>query len=216
MRISVVCCTYDPALYDAFREAADSVLAQTHEDRELVIVIDGDRDLADRVESDYDDREDVLLHCNDRNIGLLASRNRGAELASGEVVAFIDDDAVADPEWLAELDATYSAHDALVAHKVFAYRTDPTWLAKRAFWQGYSKRAMAVLLPEPGGEESAFLSRLLTEFVPGRLRRLAANPSRRRAEQLFVLVLLTACVGFGYVYGALRYARFSGRTVSEG
>jgi len=316
MRISVVCCTYDPALYDAFREAADSVLAQTHEDRELVIVIDGDRDLADRVESDYDDREDVLLHCNDRNIGLLASRNRGAELASGEVVAFIDDDAVADPEWLAELDATYAAHDALaaggrmtpewvageprflpaefyflvgvthrgfaegprevrntfgsnisvrrdvfenlggfdtaiggrkgdshlqggetelgarlraeygrgvqynpdalVAHKVFAYRTDPTWLAKRAFWQGYSKRAMAVLLPEPGGEESAFLSRLLTEFVPGRLRRLAANPSRRRAEQLFVLVLLTACVGFGYVYGALRYARFSGRTVSEG
>jgi glycosyltransferase involved in cell wall biosynthesis len=315
MRISVVLCTYDPALYDAFREAADSVLAQTHTDRELVIVVDGDRTLAERVRSDYGDHEDVLVHCNEENRGLLASRNEGTELASGEVVAFLDDDAVADREWLTELDATYGAHDALaaggkmvpewvageprflpaefyflvgvthrgfaegprevrntfgsnisfrrevfrelggfdtaiggrkgdshlqggetelgarlraeygegvrydpdaiVAHKVFAYRTDPVWLAKRAFWQGYSKRAMAVLLPEPGGEESEFLERLLADFLPGRLRRLVARPNLGCAEELLALVLLTACVGFGYVYGAVRYARFS-RAVSEG
>jgi glycosyltransferase involved in cell wall biosynthesis len=305
MRISVVCCTYDPALYDTFREAADSVLAQTHTDRELVIVVDGNRDLAERVESDYGDHEDVLVHCNDRNRGLLASRNTGAELASGEAIAFVDDDAVADPDWLAELDATYTAHDALaaggrmtpewvageprflpaefyflvgvthrgfaegpgevrntfgsnisvrreifrelsgfdtaiggrkgdshlqggetelgarlrseyghgvqynpdarVAHKVFDYRTDPIWLAKRAFWQGYSKRAMAVLLPEPGGEESAFLGLLATEFVPGRIAGLLRRPTAARAEQLVALLVLTACVGVGYGYGAIRY-----------
>ncbi|PSP42224.1 glycosyl transferase family A [Halobacteriales archaeon QH_6_64_20] len=315
MRVSVVLCTYDPALYDAFREAADSVLAQTHEDRELVIVVDGAVELAERVEADYGDRENVLVHLNDANRGLLESRNTGADLATGEVVAFIDDDAVANGEWLSELVAAYERYDtlaaggrmvpewvageprflpaeflflvgvthrgfadgpsevrntfgsnisfrreifeelggfdpaiggrkgdshlqggetelgarlrheygsgvqynpdALVAHKVFAYRTNPMWLAKRAFWQGYSKRAMAVLVPESGGEEGDFLARLLGEFVPGRLRRLFERPTRERAEELAALALLTACVGFGYVYGALKYSRPASWSATE-
>jgi glycosyltransferase involved in cell wall biosynthesis len=322
MRISVVCCTYDPALYDAFREAVDSVLAQTYEDRELVIVVDGapasetsgsgeqqrcDRvpELAERIEAEYGDHEDVLIHCNDANRGLLESRNVGADLASGEAVAFIDDDAVADPEWLAELAETYARHDtlaaggrmiaewvagkprflpaefyflvgvthrgfadgpgevrntfgsnisfrrdvfeelggfdaaiggrkgdshlqggetelgarlrrehgsgvqynpdALVSHKVFDYRIRPAWLAKRAFWQGYSKRAMAVLLPDSSDEESAFLGLLATDFVPGRIADILRRPTAARAEQLVALLVLTACVGLGYSYGAIRY-----------
>ena len=305
MRVSVVLCTYDPALYDAFREAAESVLAQTHADRELVIVVDGNDAVAERVRADYDDHENVVIHASDTNRGLLESRNEGAKIASGAVVAFIDDDAVADPDWLAELVSTYERRDALaaggrmvpewvaekprflpaefyfligvthrgfaegpgevrntfgsnisvrrevflelggfdpaiggrkgdahlqggetelgarldreygegvwytpdarVAHKVFAYRTDPTWLAKRAFWQGYSKRAMAVLVPNSSDEESAFLVRLLTEFVPGRIARLLRRPTGARATQLVVLFVLTACVGLGYGYGLLRY-----------
>jgi len=313
MRVSVVLCTYDPALYDAFREAAHSVLSGTHTDRELVVVVDGNADLAERVRADYGGREDVVIHANDTNRGLLESRNEGAELASGEVVAFIDDDAVADPDWLAELVSTYERHDALaaggkmvpewvagkprflpaefyfligvthrgfaegsekprqvrntfgsnisvrrevflelggfdpaiggrkgdthlqggetelgarlgreygegvwynpdarVAHKVFPYRTDPLWLAKRAFWQGYSKRAMAVLVPDSGSEESDFLGRLLTEFAPGRIARLLRRPTIARASQLVTLFVLTACVGFGYGYGLLRYRNRSG------
>jgi glycosyltransferase involved in cell wall biosynthesis len=310
MRVSVVLCTYDPAMFDAFREAADSVLDQSYDDVELVIVVDGQPTLADRVREAYGHREDVPIHCNDENRGLLESRNTGAKLASGEVVAFIDDDARAAPGWIAELVAAYErtgalavggrmvaewvagrpgflpeefywlvgvthrgfgpgsnpntagevrntfgsnlsvrrdafrdlggfdpaiggrkgdanlqaeepelcarlereygrkvyyTPDARVAHKVFAYRTQPKWLADRAFWQGYSKRAMETLLPDSTGEESAFLGRLLTEFLPRRLWNLLREPSHDRAAQVVALVAFTGLVGLGYCYGAVKW-----------
>ena len=77
MRVSVVLCTYDPALFSDFRAAADSVLANTHP-AELVVVVDGDPALADRVRETYGTHDDVTIHENDENSGLLESRNTGA------------------------------------------------------------------------------------------------------------------------------------------
>ncbi|MFC6732717.1 glucosyl-dolichyl phosphate glucuronosyltransferase [Haladaptatus sp. DYSN1] len=305
MRVSVVLCTYSLDLYDAFREAAASVLAQTHADRELIVVVDGTPDVYERVLEDYGPHEDVRIHLNSENRGLLASRNTGAELADGDVVAFIDDDAVAEPDWLEELVAVYDQHDALAAggtmtadwvagkpsflpaefywlvgvthrgfadapgevrntfgsnisfrrdifselegfdtdiggrkgdkhlqggetelcarlrneygrgvyytpdacvtHKVFAYRTDPKWLLRRAFWQGYSKRGMEVLVPESSGEESDFLGRLLTEFAPRRAKRLLFHPSLSGLLQLVMLFVFTGVVGLGYGYGMTKW-----------
>jgi glycosyltransferase involved in cell wall biosynthesis len=305
MLVSVVLCTYAPEAYDHFTEAADSVLAQTYDDVELVVVVDGSEEVFERVRADYGDREDVAVHSNDENCGLLASRNRGADVANGDVVAFIDDDAVADEEWIANLVGAYEEHDAIaaggtmtpewvagkpaflpaefywlvgvthrgfadgegevrntfgsnisfrrevfldlegfdpeiggrkgdanrqggetelcarlrvaygrgvyyvpgaeVAHKVFAYRTDPLWLFDRAFWQGYSKRAMETLAPDAGGEETAFLRRLLTEFVPDRCRSLLTDPSLAGVAQLGTLLALTGTVGAGYLYGAIEW-----------
>ena len=99
----------------------------------------------------------------------------------------------------------YYTPDARVAHKVFAYRTRPGWLADRAFWQGYSKRAMETLIPDSTGEESAFLGRLLTEFLPHRLWNLLREPSRERAAQLVALIAFTGLVGFGYCYGMVKW-----------
>jgi len=96
--------------------------------------------------------------------------------------------------------------DALVAHKVFAFRTRKRWLTKRAFWQGYSKRALEVLVPETDtDEESAFLFSLLTEFMPQRIRGLVGAPSLPKISQLVWLLLLTGLVGAGYVYGLTRW-----------
>ena len=96
--------------------------------------------------------------------------------------------------------------DAIVAHKVFAFRTQKRWLAKRAFWQGYSKRALEVLVPETDtGEESAFLASLLTEFMPQRMRGLVQAPSVPKISQLGWLLLLTGLVGVGYLYGLTKW-----------
>jgi len=311
MRVSVVICTYDPALFDAFREAADTILDQTYSPVELVIVVDGRPALADRVRETYGERENVVIHCNDENLGLLESRNTGAALATGEVVAFVDDDIRAEPEWVERLVGAYertdtpavggrmtpewvagrpdflpaeffwlvgvthrgfgpdgdetaagevrntfgsniafdretfldlggfdpaiggrkgdanlqggetelcarlereSGHgvyyvpDARVAHKVFEYRTRPGWLADRAFWQGYSKRAMETFVDDSTSKEGAFLRRLLTEFLPGRLWALLREPSRERAARLVGLTAFTILVGVGYCYGLARYS----------
>ncbi|MFB6164273.1 MAG: glucosyl-dolichyl phosphate glucuronosyltransferase [Haloarculaceae archaeon] len=127
MRVSVVLCAHTLDRYDAVTDATESVLAQTHDDTELVFVSDGNERLAERFEADYGGRSDVVIHCNDENVGLLESRNRGAELATGDVVAFVDDDAVAATDWLERLVAVYEDRDVPAAGGTMV----PEWVAGR-------------------------------------------------------------------------------------
>jgi len=113
MNVSVVICTYAMDRYDLFSECVESVLAQTHEPLEIVLVVDGNGDVFERVNDDFGDYESVVLHGNDRNNGISYSRTKGAELASGEIVAFIDDDATADPDWIQRLVDVYRSTDAI-------------------------------------------------------------------------------------------------------
>ncbi|MDZ7731082.1 MAG: glucosyl-dolichyl phosphate glucuronosyltransferase [Natrialbaceae archaeon] len=113
MEVSVVVCTYAMERYDVFSECVESVLSQTYEPIETVLIVDGNQDVFNRVETDFGDRSNVQVHCNDGNLGISYSRTRGAELASGDVVAFIDDDAVAEPDWIEELVAVYEETDAI-------------------------------------------------------------------------------------------------------
>jgi hypothetical protein len=55
------------------------------------------------------------------------------------------------------------------------------------------------------GSEEAFLKRLVVEFVPGRLVTLLRNPSISETVQLITLIVFTASVGAGYLYGYTRY-----------
>ncbi|WP_251342960.1 glucosyl-dolichyl phosphate glucuronosyltransferase [Haloplanus halophilus] len=113
MQVSVVVCTYAMDRYEAFTEAVESALAQTYDPLEVVLVVDGNEAVYERVLEDFGDVENVLTHCNEENHGISYSRTKGAELASGEVVAMIDDDAVAHEDWIAELVSTYEETDAV-------------------------------------------------------------------------------------------------------
>jgi len=115
VKVSVVICTYTLDMYEHFREAADSILNQTHDDVELVVVVDGTSEVYNRVEENYGHRDDAIVSCNDKNLGLLASRNRGAELATGDAVAFIDDDAIADEVWIERLVRAYEEEEVIAA-----------------------------------------------------------------------------------------------------
>jgi len=65
---------------------------------------------------------------------------------------------------------------------------------------------MEKLVPDAGiGEEGAYLSMLLFDATPSRLRRLVTRPSFAGVKQLFMLYVLTAFVGFGYLYGFTSY-----------
>lgn len=88
MKVSVVLCVYNEEKY--VRKAIDSVLSQTLEDFELIIVNDGSTDDTLNIVSSYDDSRIRVI--NQENIGLGASRNRAMAEASGEYVAFLDGD----------------------------------------------------------------------------------------------------------------------------
>lgn len=79
--------------------AINSILAQQYTDFEILIVDDGSSDrTAERVSAYQDPR--VRLECNQENLGIPATRNRGLELARGEYIALLDSDDYAYPDRL--------------------------------------------------------------------------------------------------------------------
>lgn len=152
MKVSVVICTYTEEMYEHFEDALESVRAQTYDDIEIVVVVDGNEPLYERIQADYGDDEELVLHCNDENVGLSASRNNALELVTGDVVALIDDDAVADERWVEELVSVYEERDAIAA----GGKMTPLWVAGKPeflpeefYWLvGVTHRGFA----EPGEE----------------------------------------------------------------
>ena len=305
MQVSVVICTYPVERYDAFCDAVDSILSHTYDPIELVVVVDSNDEIYEKAVNKYGNRDDVVIHNNKENVGNLESVNKGVEIATGDIIANIDDDASADRNWVSELvsiyqekdalavggriepdwvtgkadyipeefywligathrgfredagtarntfgsnlsfrrevflelggfktevsdedrdrklqggetelcarlhkeygERLYYTPDALVYHKIFHYRTKRKWLVKRAFWQGFSKRGMEVLVPESSSEEWGFLSDLLLRFIPSRFKNIVYRPTLHKIDQFVMLFVLTVAVGLGYLYGIFKW-----------
>lgn len=75
------------------KEAIDSILDQTFENFELLIINDGSTDDSAKIVEQYQDSRIRLVH-NDGNQGLPYTRNRGLELARGKYLAIMDADDV--------------------------------------------------------------------------------------------------------------------------
>jgi len=87
--VSVVIPTY--LRPDLVRPAVDSVLAQTFENIEVIVIVDGRDDETLQVMARITDSR-LRVHVPDKNLGQSQARNAGVDLAKGEWVAFLDDD----------------------------------------------------------------------------------------------------------------------------
>jgi GT2 family glycosyltransferase len=85
--VSVIIPTYNRRNF--LLEAVDSVLAQTYEDYELIVVDDGSSDGTEETLQRYGEQLQYLYQANQ---GVSAARNRGLELAQGEFISFLDSD----------------------------------------------------------------------------------------------------------------------------
>jgi glycogen(starch) synthase len=102
MKFSVVINTCDRA--ESLRSTLRGLRHQTHPEFEVVVVNGPSQDHTAEVLAEFGDAIRVV-DCPARNLSM--SRNLGIEGSAGDVVAFIDDDAIAEPRWLEELDAAY-------------------------------------------------------------------------------------------------------------
>ena len=71
--------------------AVNSVLNQTYQNFELVIVDDGSTDNTEETCRSFGDKR-IIYHRQEANRGVLAARNKGLELATGDCIALLDDD----------------------------------------------------------------------------------------------------------------------------
>lgn len=82
------------------REAVDSILKQTYENFELIIIDDGSTDKTLSILKEYEKKDTRIRLVSRENKGLIATLNEGAELALGEWIARMDADDIAMPNRL--------------------------------------------------------------------------------------------------------------------
>ncbi|ASC71541.1 EAL domain-containing protein/glycosyl transferase [Halomicronema hongdechloris C2206] len=105
--LSAIICTHNRAGY--LGAAIDSLLAQTWDDYEVIVVDNASTD---------DTRAVVQARCShlrlhyvyEATLGLSAARNRGTTVARGQILAYLDDDAEASANWLQALYRVYAAN----------------------------------------------------------------------------------------------------------
>jgi GT2 family glycosyltransferase len=90
-------------------------------------VVDHEPDVADRARERW---RGLTVVENVLEPGVSNARNAGVECAHGEIVAFLDDDAVADPTWLESLLAVYAETQAVGV----GGRIEPIWISGRPAW----------------------------------------------------------------------------------
>lgn len=125
--VSVIICAYASDRWESLRDAVAAVRGQTLAPAEVIVVVDHNAGLLERVRVEL---QGVRPAPNASRRGLSGARNTGVTLAASPIVAFLDDDAVPAPDWLARLVAPYTDSEVMAT----GGRCDPAWAAGRPRW----------------------------------------------------------------------------------
>ena len=125
--ISAVVCTHDADRWEGLRRAVESLQQQTREVAEVLVVVDHNPPLFERARHELSGGAVVE---NRHARGLSGARNTALELARGEFVAFLDDDATAAPDWIERL-ARHLGDERVLG---VGGRVVPRWLGARPPW----------------------------------------------------------------------------------
>ena len=136
LRVSVVICAYTLNRLVDIHEAVASALSQTLPPHHVIISVDHNRELLERLKTELPAA--VALVSNDSVKGLSETRNAGIRTATGDIIAFIDDDAVAEKDWLEKLSRHFqNSVVAAVGGKIVPQWLDgsrPAWFPEELDW----------------------------------------------------------------------------------
>lgn len=90
MLVSVIVPVYNAERY--IEMCASSILAQSYEDIELILVDDGSKDNSSKICDAIAERDNRVKVLHQKNGGVSAARNSGIKIAQGEYIAFVDND----------------------------------------------------------------------------------------------------------------------------
>ena len=95
MKLSIVVPVYNVEQY--LHQCIDSILHQTFQDFELILVDDGSPDDCPKICDEYAKNDSRIKVIHKTNGGLSSARNAGLQIARGEYISFIDSDDFLDP-----------------------------------------------------------------------------------------------------------------------
>ncbi len=99
--ISVIVPVYNVQEY--LPRCVDSILAQTYENLEIILVDDGTKDASDKICDEYAARDTRIRVIHKENGGLSSARNAGIDIAKGEYLSFVDSDDWIEPDTYAHM-----------------------------------------------------------------------------------------------------------------
>ncbi|MFN2612664.1 MAG: glycosyltransferase, partial [Solirubrobacterales bacterium] len=145
--VSVILCSYNGGA--TIGESLKAVGELRYPDYEVIVVDDGSTDATSAIAAEHDCR---LISTD--NQGLAAARNVGLDAAGGEIVAFIDDDAAPDADWL-----TFLAHSFIT--------TDNAGVGGPNLAVAEDGPVAQCVAHAPGGATHVLLSDDEAEHIPG-------------------------------------------------
>lgn len=125
--ISVVIAAYDSERWSDLQAAVGSIAIQSRSAHEIIVAVDNNPELLQRVRTHL---TSVLAVENDRCSGAGGARNAGSAAATGDVLAFIDDDVHADSDWLQTVAPAFDDASVIGVGGTIT----PRWLTHRPWW----------------------------------------------------------------------------------
>jgi len=131
MKVSVIIITFLLERLNCLLELLEGLEKQTYRDFEVITVVDENSKYYNVIREKISCNQKVKLFFNKTNKGLAYSRNLGVRYAKGDIVAFVDDDAIPYPNWVEEIVNTYKEDENIggVAGEVI-----PSWENNSMMW----------------------------------------------------------------------------------
>jgi len=146
-RVSVVVAAHNAAR--TLDDCLQSLTCLRYPVYEVIVVDDGSTDGTGKIAARYPFR---LITTPNR--GVSAARNEGLRAATGAIVAYIDSDAKADPDWLSYIATTYLTSDVAGAGGPNLVPPEDNWIAKCVY-------------RSPGGPTQVMFDDTYAEHIPG-------------------------------------------------
>ena len=121
-KISVIIPVYNAE--KTIRRCLESIMSSEYEEYEVVVVDDGSTDNSASILFEYANRDRRVKIINQPNSGPSIARNKGLELAEGEIIAFVDSDDYVRNDYLDQLEKVFREQRADVVFFEF-HRVTP-------------------------------------------------------------------------------------------
>lgn len=127
LTVAVVICAYTMERLDDIERAVASIHDQRRPADELIVVIDHNPELVIVARERF---LDARVIANIETRGLSGGRNTGIASATSDIVAFLDDDAQADSDWLERMLSWYDDPSVIA----IGGTSEPVWRTGRPSW----------------------------------------------------------------------------------
>lgn len=124
---------------ELLRKCIESLLLQTLNEIEIIIVDDGTTDACKELCKEFAAEEDRILYLSQKNAGVSVARNNGIQHATAPIITFVDADDWVEPEMCETLKKEFDNHNDIQICIFAAYLNSPGSERKNPFWNSEKK-----------------------------------------------------------------------------